>query len=163
MPSVRPRVDHPARVHHQEMRRLHPQFAVDPGAGEGRGPGAVDHQADIGHPPPGQVTGVEQRSPGNDRGPVLVVVKDGDLHAGLELLLDVEALRRPDILEIDAAEGRLQTRHGGDELVRVGGVDLDIEHVQVGKAFEKNGLCPPSPVFPPVVRYCPNREPPSHW
>ena len=44
----------------------------------------------------------------DDRGAVLVVVEHRDLHALAQLRLDVEALGRLDVLEVDAAEGRLQ-------------------------------------------------------
>jgi hypothetical protein len=39
---------------------------------------------------------------------VLVVMEDRDVHARLELTLDLEAFRRLDVLEIDAAEGGLE-------------------------------------------------------
>ena len=46
----------------------------------------------------------------DDGGAVLVVVEHRDLHALLELRLDLEALRALDVLQVDAAEGRLQRR-----------------------------------------------------
>ena len=61
---------------------------------------------------------VEQRGAGDDGGAVLVVVENRDLHAPAQRLLDHEALRRLDVLEVDAAEGRLQA---GDDLHQLGG------------------------------------------
>ena len=55
----------------------------------------------------------------DDRGAVLVVVEDRDLHALAQLALDVEAVRRLDVLEVDAAEGRLERGDDVDQLVEV--------------------------------------------
>ena len=49
---------------------------------------------------------VDQRGEHDDRGAVLVVVEDRDVERLLEALLDLEAARRGDVLEVDAAEGR---------------------------------------------------------
>jgi hypothetical protein len=62
---------------------------------------------------PDHLQRVEERRAGDDGGAVLVVVEDRDLHALPELLLDVEALRGLDVLEVDAAEGGLER---GDDL-----------------------------------------------
>ena len=53
--------------------------------------------------------GVEERGAGDDGGSVLIVVKDGNLHPFLQLLFDVKAIRSADVLEIDGAEGRLES------------------------------------------------------
>ena len=52
----------------------------------------------------GQVQRVDQPGGGDDRGAVLVVMEDRDVHQLAQPLLDDEALRRLDVLEIDAAE-----------------------------------------------------------
>ncbi|KIU01538.1 hypothetical protein QU38_01110, partial [Staphylococcus aureus] len=63
-----------------------------------------------------------------------------NLHPLLELRLDLEALGRADVFQVDAAEGRLQRGHGLDHaLDRVGG-DLDVEHVDIGALLEENGF-----------------------
>ena len=71
---------------------------------------------------------------------MLVVVENGDLHPRLELLLDVEALGRLDVLEVDAAERGLEPGDALDELVGVLFVDLDVEHVDVGEPLEEDAL-----------------------
>ena len=76
----------------------------------------------------------------HDGGAVLVVVEHRDLHALLERLLDDEALRGLDVLQIDAAEGRLQPGDGLDQCLRVALVDLDVEHVDVGELLEQHRL-----------------------
>ena len=55
-------------------------------------------------------------------------------------LLDLEAMRSRDILEIDATEGRCDAEHRLDELLRMLGMDLDVEHVDVGKVLEQDRL-----------------------
>ena len=76
----------------------------------------------------------------DDRGAVLVVVEDRDLHPLAQLALDVEALRRLDVFQVDAAEGRLQRGDDVDQLVRVAFVDLDVEHVDAGEFLEQHAL-----------------------
>ncbi len=60
---------------------------------------------------------VEDRGADDDRGAVLVVVEHRDLHALAQRALDDEALRRLDVLEVDAAEGRLERGDDVDQLV----------------------------------------------
>jgi len=61
----------------------------------------------------------EQRGADHDGGAVLVVVEDRDLHALAQLALDVEAVGRLDVFEVDAAEGGLQRGDDVDQLVEV--------------------------------------------
>ena len=75
---------------------------------------------------------------GDDRRAVLVIVEDRDVHDLLQLFLDVEALGPLDVLEVDAAEGRLENLDGADDLVGILGVQLDVEDVDVGKALEED-------------------------
>ena len=67
-------------------------------------------------------------------------MKHRNLHALAQRLLDVEALRRLDVFEVDAAEGRLQRRHDLDQLVRVLLVDFDVEDIDAGELLEQHGL-----------------------
>ena len=54
--------------------------------------------------------------------------------------LDLEAFRRLDVLQIDAAEGRLERGDDFDQLLRIERVDLDVEHVDAGEFLEEDGL-----------------------
>src|SRR5439155_25146592 len=45
-----------------------------------------------------------------------------------------------DVLEIDAAEGRLQAGDDVDETVGIGLGDLDVEHVDAGEFLEQQAL-----------------------
>ncbi len=71
---------------------------------------------------------------------MLVVVEDRDLHAPAQRPLDIEAVRRLDVLEVDAAEGRLQRGDVVDELVEVVLGHLDVEHVDAGELLEQHAL-----------------------
>ena len=61
-------------------------------------------------------------------------------HAFLERLLDLEALRRLDVFQVDAAEGRLQAGNDLDQPLGVGLVDLNVEYVEVGELLEQDSL-----------------------
>jgi len=76
---------------------------------------------------------VEDRRRHDDRGAVLVVVKNRDLHPLAQPALDIEALRGLDVLQVDAAEGRLQCGDDLDQPVGVELVDLDVEDVDAGR------------------------------
>ena len=60
---------------------------------------------------PGEMQRVDQAGRGDDRRAVLVVMEDRDVHQLAQALLDDEALRRLDVLEVDAAEGRAEIAH----------------------------------------------------
>jgi hypothetical protein len=83
---------------------------------------------------------VQQRRGRDDRRAVLIVVEDGDVHALAQLLLDVEALGRLDVLEVHAAERRLQRGDDLDDLVRVACIEFDVEHVDAGEFLEQAAL-----------------------
>ncbi len=87
-----------------------------------------------------ELGGVTERRRGDDRRAVLVVVKHGNAHALAQRPFDHEAVRCADVLEVDAAERRFERAHDLDEPRRVGLVDLDVEHVDVGKALEEHRL-----------------------
>ena len=88
----------------------------------------------------GEFDGVQNASSRYDRGAMLVIVKDRNVHQFAQALFDDETFRRANIFEIDAAEARPQIAHGIDEFVRVFCFDLKINGVDIGKAFEENGL-----------------------
>src|SRR5690606_32925562 len=81
----------------------------------------------------GDLQRVDHRGTDDDRGAVLVVVEHRDLQPFAQLALDDKAVRRLDVLEVDAAEGRLEAGDDVDELVGVLLVDLDVEHVDAGE------------------------------
>ncbi len=88
----------------------------------------------------GELEPVEDRRRDDDRRAVLVVVEDRDLHLLAQLTLDLETLGRLDVLEVDAAEGRLQRRDDVDHALDRRRVDLDVEDVDAGELLEEDGL-----------------------
>ena len=109
-------------------------------AGERRRTGPGGDDPDVGQVLAGEFQPVEDGRRHDDRGAVLVVVEDRDVHPGPALLLDLEALRRLDVLQVDAAEGRLEGADHVDELGHVLLVDLDVEHVDAGEFLEQDRL-----------------------
>ena len=89
---------------------------------------------------PGQMAGVDQAGGGDDRGAVLVVVHDRDVHPLAQRLLDDEAFGRLDILKVDAAEARLHQLDRLDDPVDILGVELDVDRIDVGEALEQHRL-----------------------
>src|SRR5439155_20212335 len=63
-----------------------------------------------------------------------------NLHALAAFALDVEAFRRLDVLEVDAAKSRLERADDVDELVRIALRDLDVEAVETGEFLEQHRL-----------------------
>src|SRR5262249_59860752 len=79
---------------------------------------------------------VEEGGHGDDGGAVLVVVEDRDVELFLQPVLDLEAARGGDVLEVDAAEGRRHQFDRADDLLGVLGVEADREGVDAGELFE---------------------------
>ena len=111
--------------------RAHAEAHQQVEARERRGACAGADELDLGQILADDAQAVGDRRADDDRGAVLVVVEHRDLHPLAQLALDVEALRRLDVLEVDAAEGRLERRDDVDQLVGVAFVDLDVEAIDV--------------------------------
>src|SRR5205085_8831188 len=109
-------------------------------AGDAGGAGAVAHELGRLDVAPGEVERIDQAGGGDDGGAVLVVVEHRDIEQLAQPLLDDEAFRRLDVLEVDAAEAGGEIAHAIDEGVDVGGVDLDVDGVDVGEALEQHCL-----------------------
>ncbi len=71
---------------------------------------------------------------------MLIVVEDRDVEGRLQALLDLEALRGGDVLEVDPAEHGGQADHGLDDLVGVAHVEADREAVDAGELLEQERL-----------------------
>ena len=67
-------------------------------------------------------------------------MEDGNVEQLLEPLLDHEAVRRLDVLEIDPAETRSQIAHGIDEGIDILCVDEQVHGIDIGKALEERAL-----------------------
>ena len=133
-------VDHALGVAEDDVVGLEAHRLEEFRAGDRGGAGAVDDEPGRLDVAAGQVERVDQAGGGDDGGAVLVVMEDGDVHQLAQALLDDEAFRRLDVLEIDAAEGRAEIAHGLDELVGVLGIDLEIDRIDIGEALEQDRL-----------------------
>jgi hypothetical protein len=67
-------------------------------------------------------------------------VEDGDVEAGLQALLDLEAAGCADVLEVDAAERRRDRLDGRDDRVRVLRVQAQRERVDPAELLEQHCL-----------------------
>ena len=92
----------------QMFSRLHAERHQQVEARERGGAGAGAHELHVRELLADDAQAVEHRGADDDRRAVLVVVEHRDLHALAALALDVEALGRLDVLEVDAAERRLE-------------------------------------------------------
>ncbi len=109
-------------------------------AGERGRTRAVDHHLDLVEGAAGQMEGVDQPGRRDDRGAVLIIVEYRDVEQLAQPLFDHKAFGRLDVLEIDAAKGRVKEAHAIDKLVDVAGVDLEIDRIDIGKALEESAL-----------------------
>src|SRR6476620_10728738 len=92
---------------------------------------AVEYNRDLSDVLLGDFERVQQRSAGNDGGPMLIIMEYGDFQSLPEHLFDVEALGRLDVFEVDPAKGGLQQLADLDDLVRIAAIDLNIENVDI--------------------------------
>ena len=126
-------------------------------AGRGRRGRAPRPRAGSGHGDPGRAgarrprrgrsgvaTGEPQRvdegGQDDDGGAVLVVVEHRDVEPLLEPVLDLEAPRRRDVLEVDAAEARREPGDRLDDLLDVGRVQADRDGVDAAELLEEDRL-----------------------
>ena len=111
----------------------------------------------------GEFEPVQNRGGNDDRRAMLIVVKDRDRHAFLELALDLETFRRLDVFEIDAAEGRLQRGDDFDETVDIGLRHFNVEDVDAGEFLEENRLAFHHRLCGERPDRAEARAPPCHW
>ena len=71
---------------------------------------------------------------------MLIVVKHRNRHGLAQRLFDVEALRRLDVLQVDAAESGLQKLAQADDFIGIFGVHFQVKHVDIRKALEQHSL-----------------------
>ena len=134
---VAPAVDDPRAVAHDDVLPRDAEAHVVLGGGDRGRAGAGEDHPRGGDVLPDDLEGVEERGAGDDRRAVLVVVEDGDAQRAAQRLLDVEAVGRPNVLEVDAADRRLEELAEADDVVRVLRAHLEVEDVEVGELLEE--------------------------
>ena len=133
-------VEHALNIGHPDMLKRQAHLEQQGKTGQGRCTGAGGHQLNARDVLTDHLEAIENRSADNDGGAVLVVMEDRNLHALAQLLLDVEALRRLNVFEVNAAEGRLQRGDGVDQLVWIILRELEVEHIDAGELLEQYRL-----------------------
>jgi hypothetical protein len=83
---------------------------------------------------------VDERGDDDDGRAVLIVVEDRDVEFLAQGVLDVEALRRLDVLEVDAAEGGRDELAGADDLIDALRVEADRHRIDAREALEEDRL-----------------------
>ena len=133
-------VDNTLGVDQGNILPLHAHADIMLGASNARSSRTVDYHLDLVKAFAGQLHSIGQRRAGDDGGAVLVIVEDGNFHRLLQGFLNVEAFRRLNVFQVDAAEGRLQQLAGFDDLVGILGVELDVKYVDVGEPLEQDAF-----------------------
>ncbi len=133
-------VDQPGEVGNPDVLARQPELDEQAQTRERRGAGARCDQLDLPDVLADHLQPVDQRSADDDRGAVLIVVEDRNLHALAQRTLDVKAVRGLDVFEVDAAEGGLERGDQVDQLVEVLFAHLDVEHVDAGELLEQHPL-----------------------
>ncbi|KAG1255024.1 hypothetical protein G6F68_010578 [Rhizopus microsporus] len=133
-------MDHALAVEGQDVLRLQAQLHQHVHAGNAGRAHARGRQLHVLDLLAGDRHRVEHGRADDDRRAVLVVMEHRDLHALAQLALDHAAVRRLDVFQVDAAEGRLQRGDDVDQLVRVGFIHFDVEHIDAGELLEQHAL-----------------------
>lgn len=71
---------------------------------------------------------------------MLVIVEHRDVHALFQRRLDDEAIGCGNIFEIDAAKAWREQFDRLDEALRIFGIDLKVDRIDVGEALEQHRL-----------------------
>src|SRR6202451_7834 len=119
-------IDNALRIAQNDVGGLESRRLDQVETGDAGGAGAVADEPRRLNVTPGHMHGVDHARGRDDRGAVLIVMKDGNVHHLAQALLDVEALRRLDVLEIDPPERGPEIFYSVEELVRILGSDLQV-------------------------------------
>src|SRR5690606_10517628 len=133
-------VHHALDVGDPDVLHRHAEVDDQVQAGQRRGARTRGHDLDLVERLAHYFQAVDEGSRHTDGGAVLIVVEHRDLHALAQLAFDDETLGRLDVFEVDAAKRGFEAGDDFDQLVGIGFVDLDIEHVQAGELLEQHGL-----------------------
>jgi hypothetical protein len=126
-------------VVHQAAVGAYAQAAQQACAADAHRAGAADDDLQVLDALVHQLQGVDQGGRHDHGRAVQVLVEDGDGERGAQGVVDLQAVRGLDVLQVDGAEGRLQLLDGGHEPLHVAGIELEVEHVDVGEALEQDG------------------------
>jgi hypothetical protein len=145
-------VDDALGVGHEDVLVADAHALDEVGARDSRRASAVHHHFDAGSVLSGELEPVQERRSRDDGRPVLVVVEDGNIHLPLERLFDVETVGGLDVLEVDAAERRLERLHDSVRSSGSGVASSMSEDVDVANLLKDlpsiTGFAARGPMFP---------------
>jgi hypothetical protein len=130
-------VDHTFGIADIDILALHAQAHHDIQTGQRGGACTGDRDLHVADLLADQFQSIEHGRGGNDGGAMLVVMEHRDVHAIAQLLLDVEALGRLDVFEVDAAQGGFHRGNDLDQSIRVVLGQFDVEHIDACKFLEQ--------------------------
>ncbi|MNZ97461.1 hypothetical protein D3C78_1166990 [compost metagenome] len=133
-------VDHALAVDHENILDLRAKADQQLHARGRRGTGAEADDLRLLQLLADDFQGVEHAGRGDDGGAVLVVMEYRNVALLDQRTLDLEALGRLDVFQVDAAEGDRDALDGVDEGLRAFRVHLDVEHVDAGETLEQHPL-----------------------
>ena len=118
----------------------HPRSEQDVRDRGARGADADEHDLHVLGSLPDHAERVQERRQHDDRGAVLIVVEDRNVEPVAQPLLDLEAARRGDVLEVDPAEARSDRAHRRDDLVHVLRREAERPGVDAAELLEQHRL-----------------------
>ena len=114
--------------------------AQDPGRRDARGADPGQHDLDVLGLLPDDLERVHEGGVDDDRRAVLVVVEDRDVEGRAQAVLDLEAARRGDVLQVDRAVAGRDRGHGRHDLVGVGRREADGPAVDAAELLQQHRL-----------------------
>jgi len=132
-----PFIDHALPVSEQNVLPRNPKLHVVLGGRYRRCACAGEDDANLFDLLSDDLERVEKRSAGDDCRAVLVVVEDGNLHRLPQCLLDIKAIGRANVFEIDSTDGGLEQLTELDDVVGILRSHLEIEHVEISELLEE--------------------------
>ena len=131
-------VNHTFRVANNTILMLRPHGFQQLKAGDPCRACTVQNDTDIFDFFARQMQRVDQTRRTDHRCSVLVIMKDRNIHFFLETLFNHETFGGLDILKINPAKGGPHQAHGVHEFIDIFRGKLDINRVDIGKAFEQD-------------------------
>ena len=133
-------VDHAGQVGDPDVFAWHSQLDQHTQTRQRGSTCARGHQLHLGDVFVNHFQAVQNRCAHHNGGAVLVVMKDGNLHALAQFALDVKAVGRLDVFQVDATKSGLKRGNDVDQFVGVFFVHLNVKHIDASKLFEQHAL-----------------------
>ena len=131
-------IDHALGIAEDQILGVKADRAQEFETGDPGGAGAVADDPGRLDVASGEVERIKEAGSRNDCSAVLIVVEYRDVEQFAQPLLDHEAFRRLDVLQVDAAPAFAEEFYAIDEFVRVLGRHFEIDRINVGEAFEQD-------------------------